>query len=86
MRKLTVTLLMFGLLVVPGVRAVSAHQTHAPAPVFYTVRAGDTLWSLANRLAPKGDPRAMVYDLMRLNRLDSAQIYSGERLQLPRHY
>lgn len=37
------------------------------APV--TVRPGDTLWSIAQRIAPGRDPRAAVDDLRRINGL-----------------
>ncbi len=34
--------------------------THAPAVHRYVVRAGDSLWGAASRLAPNDDPRAVV--------------------------
>ena len=34
--------------------------THAPAVHRYVVRAGDSLWAAASRLAPNDDPRAVV--------------------------
>ena len=34
--------------------------THAPAVHRYVVRAGDSLWGAAARLAPNDDPRAVV--------------------------
>lgn len=84
MRKLIFAVLVFGLVVVPGARIVSANQTHTPKAATYVVEDGDTLWSLAGKLAPKADPRAVVYDLMKVNKLGSAEIYSGQRLKLPR--
>ncbi|HEV7623247.1 MAG TPA: LysM peptidoglycan-binding domain-containing protein [Amnibacterium sp.] len=47
------------------------------------VRAGDTLWALAERLAPARDPRDVVAALERANRLDSAVVLAGSRLTVP---
>ena len=48
----------------------------------YVVRAGDTLWSIAEAHY-SGDPRAGVLTLQRRNRLEGAIIRPGERIVLP---
>lgn len=48
-----------------------------------TVLAGDTLWDIASDLDPKGDPRDLVFELMRLNKLVSAQLSPGQEIILP---
>jgi hypothetical protein len=49
----------------------------------YVVRAGDTLWSIGQRLAgPGGDPRPFVDELLSINHLRGF-IEPGERLHLP---
>jgi LysM domain len=50
-------------------------------PSTVTVRAGDTLWSIANVVAPTRDPRDVVADLMRLNRLTSTDVSAGQQLR-----
>ena len=48
----------------------------------YRVKAGDTLWSIAERTYP-GDPREGVWELRTRNELDSATIVPGQVLVLP---
>jgi LysM repeat protein len=48
----------------------------------YTVRPGDTLWSIAvSHYA--GDPRDAIYGLTKRNHLDGSTIIPGQRLVLP---
>jgi LysM repeat protein len=48
----------------------------------YTVRPGDTLWSVAE-LTYSGDPRQGVWELQQRNHLASATIVPGEKLVVP---
>ena len=60
--------------------------TSAPAPALtqVTVQSGDTLWTLAQRLAPSQDTRKVVDQLRRLNHLRSASdLKAGQQLLLP---
>lgn len=52
----------------------------ATVPATVTVRAGDSLWSIAERIAPGTDPRAEVANLQRANRLDGARLQPGQVL------
>ena len=54
---------------------------HPSVPDTVTVRAGDTLWSIAGRLLPQGDPQAEVADLQRLNHLSGAALVPGQVLR-----
>ncbi|MEO7555854.1 MAG: LysM peptidoglycan-binding domain-containing protein, partial [Acidimicrobiales bacterium] len=51
-----------------------------PAEATYVVQPGDTLWSIARRLAPKADVTATVDRLADLNGSSAIQI--GQRLRL----
>ena len=48
------------------------------------VQPGDTLWSIAQRVAPESDPRQIVDQLRRLNHLKSSAVSVGQDLVLPR--
>ena len=56
----------------PQVILASATSSSASTPVTYTVRPGDTLWSIARALQPTGDVRPL------LGKLRTA--YSGQAL------
>ena len=63
--------------------AVLARDTGAgPNPRHHTVRAGETLWSIATE-SYAGDPREGVWLLQERNDLESATIVPGQRLVLP---
>ena len=63
----------------PVAAGAGAPAAHGPATV--AVRAGDTLWSIAGRVAPSRDPRAEVADLQRLNHLASTRLVPGQVLR-----
>jgi nucleoid-associated protein YgaU len=63
--------------------AIVARASEGAAPGrAYTVRAHDTLWSIAARQYG-GDPRDGIWKIERRNRLGSALIRPGQRLVLP---
>jgi LysM repeat protein len=47
------------------------------------VQQGETLWSIAERVAPDRDPRSTVGDLMAVNGLSSPALQAGQHLRLP---
>jgi hypothetical protein len=47
-------------------------------PELITVRPGDTLWSIAVRVAPQRDPRAEVADLQQINQLSRSSLLPGQ--------
>jgi hypothetical protein len=70
-----------GLLIAsPGAQAGADSGDGAPV---YTVLAGETLWSIAQDVAPGQDPRVTIDQLMRTNKLASASIAPGDVLLLP---
>jgi len=60
------------------------HVTHRAAPRHYLVRPGDTLWTIASKLAgPSADPRPTVDAIVRANHLGSS-LAVGTLLVVPR--
>lgn len=68
-----------------GMAAATGEQTHATFH-YVTVQSGDSLWSVAERLAPKADPRNVIADLVSLNGLESAVVTPGQQLAIPAQY
>jgi len=64
-----------------GSHAVSAGQAHPKAAVVYQVQAGDTLWTIASKLAPAKDPREIIDSIMKSNHLGSPTIIPGQTIR-----
>ncbi len=70
-----------------GINAGGATATSSSTPLAkVTVVGGETLWGVAQQIAPHADPRDVVADLMSVNRLSTADIYPGEQLSVPAQY
>ena len=48
-----------------------------------TVAPGDTVWSLATRLAGGNDVRALVSEIISVNSLASVDVATGQKLRIP---
>jgi LysM repeat protein len=68
-----------------GRTASEAADTTAPEParVQVTVQPGETLWGVAQRIAPDADPRQVVRMIREVNGLDSSALQVGQQLLLP---
>lgn len=74
--------------VLSGGAALASRTDSAPAGTFetVTVMSGESLWSLAEEIAPTEDPRDVVDAIVRLNSLDDAMVRAGQRIALPAGY
>jgi len=53
-----------------------------PVARVVTVQPGDTLWSIAEQVQPGRDPRQVVDQLRRVNRLHSVALTPGQTLKV----
>ena len=81
-----VVALGFGML--SGGGALATVDASAPAGTFETVTvgAGESLWGIAQEVAPQADPRDVVDAIITLNALESSAVAAGQRLSIPLEY
>ena len=53
---------------------------------YVTVESGQSLWQLAETVAPTADPRDVIADIVSLNQLEGTDIEPGQRLAIPAQY
>lgn len=68
--------------------ALAARAGGVPGASFVTVTvaSGESLWSIAEAVAPDADPRDVVDGIIRLNALDGAGVAAGQTLAIPAEY
>lgn len=75
--------------VIGGIGALGAAADDSAATAsfeYVTVAPGESLWQLAEEVAPTADPRDVVADISHLNGLGSDVIQPGQRLAIPAKY
>ena len=72
---------------ISGGSAVASGEDVAPATFeTVTVMPGDTLWSIAEGIAPESDPRDVIGEITRLNMLQGGALQIGQELAVPAQY
>lgn len=76
------------LAVVGGSAAIATPDAGMPVGSFetVTVAAGESLWSIAQDIAPSADPRDVVSAIERLNALEGGTLTAGQKLSVPAEY
>jgi LysM repeat protein len=75
----------FGIL--SGGSAIASNDSVATATFeTVTVVPGDSLWSIASKVAPSEDPREVIDEIVALNALEGATIQVGDELAIPAQY
>jgi nucleoid-associated protein YgaU len=80
--RLAVLVFLIALTVWFGVRVATA--SGSVEPVVHEVRAGETVWGIAERVySADTDLRRAVYEIERLNGVHAGQLQPGDELMLP---
>ena len=66
--------------------AAAGTQGSAATFSYVTVEPGESLWQVAQEVAPAADPRDVVADILTLNNLSSGEVQPGQRLAIPAQY
>ncbi len=53
---------------------------------YVTISAGESLWAVAQRIAPTADPRDVIDDILSFNGMSSAELVPGQRIAIPTKY
>lgn len=75
-----------GLVALNGGAAVASKDASATAFEYVTVSSGQSLWDLAEEIAPSADPRDVIASVVDLNRLPSSDVAAGQQLAVPVQY
>ena len=67
----------------PAKAAESAADLALTPTVSVTVQPGESLWAIAEAVAPEQDPRDVVAAIVQLNNLDAARVVPGQALFVP---
>lgn len=54
-----------------------------PAVQQTVIQPGESLWTVARRIAPDNDPRAVIAQIRQLNDMTGSQVQAGQHLLLP---
>jgi hypothetical protein len=80
----SVLMVAVGSVAVGGGPAASTDVVHHPRTATVVVSPGETLWEIAQQVAPHADPRTTVAEIEQLNSLsDAGSILVGQPLTVP---
>jgi multidrug efflux pump subunit AcrA (membrane-fusion protein) len=63
--------------------AKASNETSNSVTTQIVVAPGETLWTIAARVNPEIDPRAVIEDIKALNVIEGSQVYAGQVLIVP---
>ena len=66
--------------------SMEAGLTDSPAFDYVQVESGQSLWQLAESVAPGADPRDVIYEIVKLNQLSTPEVHPGQQLAIPLAY
>lgn len=74
---------LFAALIMFGSFANATATNSGPATAVVVVQSGESLWSIAQSIAPNADPRATVNDIKDLNGLNDSVVSAGQSIVVP---
>jgi hypothetical protein len=75
-----------GLVALNGGAAVASKDASGATFEYVTVSSGQSLWDLAEEIAPSADPRDVIASVVDLNRLPTSDVAAGQQLAVPAEY
>jgi multidrug efflux pump subunit AcrA (membrane-fusion protein) len=81
-----VAMLAISLVSLFGIATASAKASNEASNSTTTqivVAPGETLWTIAARVNPEIDPRAVIEDIKALNVIEGSEVYAGQVLLVP---
>jgi LysM repeat protein len=66
-----------------GEPAVASSEVSRVPLQSVTVESGQSLWAIAQTVAPSADPREVIDSIMQLNQLSSYDVMPGQELAIP---
>lgn len=73
----------FSLFGITTTSAKASNETSNSATTQIVVAPGETLWTIAARVNPEIDPRAVIEDIKALNVIEGSEVYAGQVLLVP---
>ncbi len=73
----------FSLFSIATTSAKASNETSNSATTQIVVAPGETLWTIAARVNPEIDPRAVIEDIKALNVIEGSEVYAGQVLLVP---
>jgi hypothetical protein len=73
----------FSLFGIATTSAKASNETSNSATTQIVVAPGETLWTIAARVNPEIDPRAVIEDIKALNVIEGSEVYAGQVLLVP---
>jgi LysM repeat protein len=69
-----------------AIGAAAGTQSSTATYHYVSVEPGESLWQLAESIAPTADPRDVIADIQNLNNLSSGELQPGQRIAIPTKY
>lgn len=69
-----------------GASATASGESAATTFDYVQIEAGQSLWQVAQSIAPGADPRDVIYDIVNLNQLQTAEVQPGQQIAIPAKY